>query len=189
MPITPFGVQGVLTPALMATGMLGLSVPKFALGIGIGVSKWVKSVPVSTIDSGSLGVGSGQLPLAVPQPLLLANITAAMASMGLIGPMAVLKALGLATGLAGAFPMGIIKTTHPGIGTGIGLAKFGTSPAAPLIIAGLAEVGMVGAGVVRIGTAIGTGINMSFAALVLPVPIVGSASPSGGAGVGYGTVI
>jgi hypothetical protein len=189
MPLLPFGVAGILAPALLGTGMIGTATPTFALGVGIGVSKWIKTVPVTTIDAGSLGVGSGQLPLVVPAPLLLANITAAMASLGILGIMAPLKALGLSTGLSGAFPMGLIKTTHPGIGVGTGMAKFGSVPAAPLIIAGLAEVGMVGPSVVKIATAIGMGLNMTFATLVLPIPIVGSASPAAGAGIGFGMVI
>ena len=189
MPLLPIGIQATLTPSLLATGMLGVSTPTFALGVGIGVSTWLKSVPVSTIDSGSLGVGSGQLPLVVPQPLLLANIMASFVSMGVIGPMSMLKAVGLATGLSLAFPTGIIKTTHPGIGVGTGVAKFGPVPAAPFIIAGLAQVAMTGPGVVQVATAIGLGINLTFTALVLPIPIVGAGSPAGGAGVGYGMVI
>jgi hypothetical protein len=189
MPLLPFGVAGILTPALLGTGMLGLGTPKFALGVSIGVSKWIKTVPVTTIDAGSFGVGSGQLPLIVPQPLLLANIASSMASMDIKGVMMPLKALGLATGLAGGFALGLIKTTHPIIGLGTGMAKFGPSPAAPFIIAGLAEVGSVGPSVVKIATAIGMGLNKTFAMLTLPIPIVGSASPAGGAGVGSGTVI
>jgi hypothetical protein len=169
--------------------MLGLGTPNFALGVSIGTSKWLLSLTVTTIDSGSLGVGSGQLPLIVPQPLLLANIAAAFAATGNVGIMMPLKALGLATGLSTAFLQAIIKTTHPGIGSGVGVARFSPVPAAPMIIAGLAEVGMVGQGVTTIATAIGMGLNQTFATLMIPIPIVGSASPAAGAGTGFGKVI
>jgi len=189
MPFTPFGAAGVVTPSLVATGMFGLRTPNFALGVSIGTTKWLNSLVVTTMDTGSLGVGSGQLPLLVPQPLLLANITAALIATGNAGIMMPLKALGLSTGLSMAFLQAIVKTTHPGIGSGVGVARFSPVPAAPMIIAGLAEVGMVGTGVVKIGTAIGMGLSQTFATLTLPIPIVGSASPAAGAGTGFGKVI
>lgn len=189
MPVVPFSLAGVLTPALLGTGMLGLGVPNFSLGVSIGAAKWIKTVPVITTDTGSLGVGSGQLPLVIPQPLLLTNIASSMAAMGMNGVMMPLKALGLATGLSGGLALGLVKTTHPGIGVGTGIAKFLPSPAAPFILAGLAEVGMTGTGVTLLGTAIGLGLTKTLASLTLPIPIVGSASPSGGAGVGTGMVI
>jgi hypothetical protein len=189
MPLVPFAMAGVLTPALLGVGMLGLATPKFSLGVSIGVAQWLKAVTVTTTDAGSLGVGSGQLPLIVPQPILLTNILTSMASLGLAGVMMPLKSLGLSVGLTGGLVLGLIKTTHPTVGAGTGVAKFSPTPAPPFIVAGLAQAGLVGPSVVKIATAIGMGLNKTFLLMALPIPIVGAASPSAGAGVGFGVVI
>jgi hypothetical protein len=189
MPYYPPIAGPIIATNLGATLILGLAVPDFALGIALGVAKWLPQIAVATTDTGSLGVGKGVLPFAVPQPLLLAFLLESFASMGIIGVMAPLKVLGLANGLAATLPSALIQTTHPSVGVGAGIAKFTPVPAAPTIILGLGEVGMVGPGVVQVATAIGLGLTKAVAAFVIPVPIVGSASPSAGAGVGSGKVL
>jgi hypothetical protein len=48
---------------------------------------------------------------------------------------------------------------------------------------------MVGDGPIKTATAIGMGLDKTFTAFAQPVPIVGSASPTSGVGVGFGSVI
>jgi hypothetical protein len=175
MPLTPVGIVGLLIPNMIATGMLGSEVPKIAAGIANGLVKWVPSIVVQTTDTGSLGVGSGgPIPLVVPQPVLYANLMAGDAAFSFFGPMSPLFTLGVANGLAATFAQALIKTTHPGVGVGNGIATFRAPPAIPQMIVGFAEATLVGDGPTS---------------LVVPVQIVGSASPSGGSGTGFGQII
>ena len=83
MPLTPQGIATVLTPALMATGMLGVSTPQFALGVGVGLTQWAQQVLVLSIDTGTLGAGSSVGPLLVPAPTLLLNLLSSFGSVGI----------------------------------------------------------------------------------------------------------
>lgn len=190
MPIAIPAIVGVLVPNMFATGSFGDKMPQLATGVATGLQKWVPSMVVQTLDSGSLGVGSGgPMPLVVPQPALYGALLTGAAASGVLGIMAPLMFLGLANGLVLAFAQMLIKTTHPGIGAGTGAARFIGGSAVPVMIEGFASVDMKGDGPVKIAKAIGIGLDITFQALAIPVPIVGSASPSGGAGAGVGTII
>ncbi len=155
-----------------------------------GLAVWVPKIVVQTIDSGSLGVGSGgPMPLIVPSPLLYANLLTGSGSFGILGPMDPLLELGLANGLMTAFAGMLVKTTHPGVGLGSAVARFQAGPAIPDMIAGFSAAGMVGDGPVKKASAVGMAFDITFASLVMPVPILGAPSPSGGAGVGFGQII
>lgn len=129
------------------------------------------------------------MPLVVPQPVLYGGLMTGAASAGVLGIMAPAMFLGIANGLVLAFLQMLIKTTHPGVGVGTGLAKFIGGSAVPQMVSGFAAAGMKGQGTVQIATAVGVGLDITFQALAIPVPIVGSASPSGGSGVGVGLII
>jgi len=189
MPYYPPVTGPIIATSLGSVAILGLAVPSFSLGVAIGVAKWLPQVTVSTVDTGSAGVGTGGLPFAVPQPLLLGFLQVAFTSMGIIGVMAPLKVLGLANGLASTLAMAAISTTHTGVGTGTGIARFSGPPAGPSIILGLSEVGMTGPGTVRIGNAIGMGLTNAVLAYTVSVPIVGSASPISAFGTGVGKIL
>jgi hypothetical protein len=189
MPLTPPGIIGVMLPALFSAGNIGTGTPKLASGIAAGVMLWVAQMKVTTIDTGSLGVGVGLLPCAVPQPLLFAGVGAGMVSFGNVGPMAPLLTLGVANGLALAFLQGLITTTHPSVGTGSGVAKFVGPSAISSMVGGFASLGMVSPGAVKIASSIGMGIDIAFAGFIVPIPIVGSASPVASGGTGTGTIV
>jgi len=189
MPLTPAGLTAALTTNLFAAGNIGMKTPQLAAGIAAGVMIWNSTLKVTTVDAGSLGVGKGFLPCVIPQPLLLVGLLGGLASTGNVGVRLPLLALGVANGLALGFPQGIIMTTHPTVGTGMGVAKFlGTSAVAGMI-SGFASVGMVGPGPSKMATGIGIGIDTAFAAFTCPVPIVGSASPSASGGTGFGAIV
>jgi len=179
----------ILTTNLVATGMLGLGVPKYAMGIANGVALWLPQIIVSTIDAGSLGVGTGILPFVIPQPLLLAVLTESFISTGLFGVMAPLKILGLANGLAATLPTAFIKTQHPSVGTGTAVASFTSPPPMPAIQAGFAQAGLVGSSIPKVALAIGLGLQRALVAFKAPVPIIGSASPAGSGGIGTGKIV
>lgn len=189
MPLTPVGVAGVLTPALIASGNIGIAVPQLALGVGTGVGIMAQGSSVVSVDTGTLGVGVSTVPLLVPQPLLLTSFLTGLAASGTIGVMMPALALGLANGLAVGFLQGLVVMAHPGVGLGAGVAKFIVTTAVPSMIAGFAAVGMVGPGAVKTATGIGIGLTIAFAVLTLPVPIVGPPSIVAGAGAGIGKIV
>jgi hypothetical protein len=189
MPYYPPVMAPILTTNLVATGMLGLGVPKYAMGIANGVALWLPQIVVATVDTGSLGVGTGVVPFALPQPLLLAMLTESFIAMGMFGVMAPLKILGLANGLASTLPSALIKTQHPSVGTGTAVASFTSPPPMLSIQAGFAQAGLIGSSVPKVAMAIGLGLQKALLAFKAPVPIIGSASPAGSGGVGTGKIV
>lgn len=190
MPIATPPAIVTLTSALATSGMIGPGMPKFASGVVGGIVRWVPTIQVQSQDVGSGGSGTNvPLPVTVPQPLLLANLTAGMISMGLFGPLAPLLLLGLANGLTAIFAQGLIKTNHVGVGSGTGVASFRAPPAFATMQAGFASAGMVGQAAARKAQAVAIGLDRTFGALFLPLAIVGSASPSAATGRGFGKII
>ncbi len=193
MPLNPPALaSGFITPNLVSTGNIGTGTPKLALGIAIGVCQFLTGMAkVTTVDAGTLGAGTGIIPLIVPTPLVLTSLTTGFASSGILGVLAPKLIVGLATGLtSGWLALALLQTVHPTVGVGTGVARIVGPSAVPALIGGFAAVGMVGDGPTRIARAIATGLDITFASFVqLGLPIVGSPSPVGSAGVGIGTVI
>jgi hypothetical protein len=189
MPLTPVGVAGVLTPALIASGQTGIAVPQFALGVGTGVTIFAQASAVVTADTGTLGVGAGAQPLIVPQPLLLSSLLAGFAATAQVGIMAPLLAVGLANGLALGFLQGLLVTTHPGVGLGAGVGRIIAVGAVPSMIAGFAAAAMIGPAAIKMATAIGIALTITFAAFVTPIVIAGPPSVLPGAGPGFGKIV
>lgn len=189
MPVLPPAAVAIIYPSLLSVGMIGTGTPNYALGIATGLSLWVPTIQVSTIDTGTFGVGVGLLPLVVPPPLLIGTLTDGYVQNGLYGPMAAIQIIGLATGIAGALALGIITTAHPTVGVGTGVATFTPPPATPFMLQGFAAVGITGDGPTKNANAIGTGLMEALAALILPVPIVGSPAPAPSGGVGKGSIL
>jgi hypothetical protein len=192
MPLNPPALAaGFLAPNLIGTGNVGPGVPMFSLGIAIGVCQYLAIAKVVTVDVGTLGVGTSIFPLIVPSPLLLTSLTSGFASAGLMGILAPKVILGIATGLTtGWLALALLQTNHPSVGVGTGVARVIGPSAVPTMISGFAAAGMVGDGPSRMARAIGSGLDMTFASfLQIGIPIVGSASPVPGGGVGFGTVI
>lgn len=190
MPYAPPSIVTVLTPPLLASGMIGPGLPKYSLGVATGVSNWLRSITVSTIDTGTAGAGKGvPTPLIVPQPLLYTNILLGMGAFGILGLMAPVFAVGLSTGLSAAFLQALTNTAHPSVGTGAGVATFRAPPAYPVLELGFKIAGLVGDGPTKKALALGKALDTTFASLVLPVAIAGPPSPSPSAGSGTGNLI
>lgn len=190
MPATPAGISGLVSANLASVGMLGMDIPKIALGIGIGVSGWVAQIVVQTADVGTAGAGSGgPVPVVIPPATMLGNIQTGFGSATLIGQFAPAFATGIANGLTQAFLQALVKTTHAGVGTGSGVAKFIAPPATPSIAGGLSSAGVIGQFAAQLAAAVGVGLDTTFASLVIPVPIVGSGSPTAATGTGVGQII
>lgn len=189
MPLTPASIAGLVTANLLATGNIGTKTPQLASGIAAGVMAWNAALKVQTTDVGTAGVGQGILPCVIPQPLLLGGLLGGLSSTGNIGVRMPLLAMGIANGLAAAYPLGLILTTNPTVGVGTGIAKFVGPSAVASMIGGFASVGMTGPGPTKIATGIGIGLDTAFAAFTVPVPIVGPPSPSAASGSGFGTIV
>jgi len=189
MPLVAPAFTVVITTGLVSCGMLGSAVPQMASGIASGICLWAQQQTVSTVDAGVLGVGSGQLPFLIPQPLLLVNLLGSYGSTGIFGPMAPLEATGLANGLSLGLMQGLLKTIHPTVGTGVGVGRVIGPPAFPSLIQGFGSVGITGQGAALKAQAISTALMMTLQALVFPIPIVGSGSPVSSGGVGTGKIV
>jgi hypothetical protein len=190
MPIfPPIAATTAILPQLLATGMIGTGTPTYSLGLATGLAYWVPTISVTTIDSGTLGVGAGILPLPVLPPILYAALTATYVANGIYGPLAPLHILGLSNGISLTLAMGIITTIHPTVGVGVGVATFQAPPAMPFILKGFNDVGIKGDGPTKNANAIGQALNAVISALIVPVPIVGAPAPSPSAGVGTGSIL
>lgn len=192
MPLNPPALAaGFLVPNLISVGNIGTGVPKLAMGIAIGVTQFLTlQSKVTTVDAGSLGVGTSIMPLIVPSPLLQGGLFSGFSSMGILGPMAPLTILGITNGLVtGWLALALLQTNHPGIGVGAGVARIVGPSAVPAMLLGFSAMGMIGDGPVKMATAIGLALDITFASFFQPVPIVGSASPAGGAGIGFGSIL
>ncbi len=190
MPVALPILNGILTPNLLAMGLLGIETPRLASGVSTGLVYWVPQVSVTTTDVGSGGSGmSVPTPWLVPQPLLLGFLTANIPSAGFVGIFTPSLILGLANGLAMSFLQMFISTIHPTVGVGTGIAKFTAPPASVSMNTGFSSVGLVGDAAPRLATAIGLSLDAAIASLVIPVPIVGPGSPSAATGTGTGKII
>jgi len=190
MPVLVPSIVGALVPNLASVGALGTGVPNLARAIALGLSQWASLVAVTTVDVGTAGVGKNvPLPITVPTPVLYSNLLIGAASQGLAGIFMPSFTLGLTNGLVLSFVQMLINTQHPGVGVGAGVAKFIGPPAGLSMIAGFQQAGLNGSSAVKKALAIGTGLDLTFAVLFLPVVIVGPPSIFPGAGVGFGKII
>lgn len=189
MPLVQPLLSATLSTGLVSGGMLGPAAPKLASGVAAGICLWAQQQTVTTVDAGVLGVGSGQFPLLVPYPILVANLLASYASNGMIGPMSPLEATGLANGLTLGFAQGLLKTVHPTVGVGAGVGRIVGPPAFPSLMQGFSSVGITGQGASLKASAISMALVLTFQAIIFPIPIVGSPSPIPSGGVGTGKII
>jgi len=189
MPLAPPAIALTLGTNLLATGHLGLAMPKFAGATALGVSLWATKATVSVTGAGAAGTGIATLPLLVPQPLLLVNLQTSFLTFGVTGFFSPLTALGLANGLSLSLVQGIIFATVVGVGSGAGVAKVVSPPAYLAFQEAYASFGMVGPGAIKMALALGATFDKTFAAFSIPIPIVGPAGPAPGVGTGTGKII
>ena len=193
MPLNPPSLAtGFIAPNLASTGNLGIGVPKFSLGLAIGVCQFLTiQSKVMTIDAGTAGAGTSIIPLIVPTPLVQTSLVTGFSSQGILGTLAPLFIQGVTNGLVtGWVSLALLQTNHPGVGVGAGVARIVGPTAIPAITQGFAAVGMVGDGPAKVARAIGSGLDMVFASFIQPgIPIVGSPSIVPASGVGFGSVL
>lgn len=190
MPLTPPGIAAAVSTAMAGVGMTGTAVPQLAFAVGTGVTLWTSStLIVTTVDVGTLGVGAGLLPCAIPAPLLLAGFSAGLPASGIVGVGAPQLAAALANGLSLAFLQGLITTVNPTVGVGTGVATFPGPSSIPSMLAGFASAGLTGTSTAQLATGIGMGLDIAFASFTIPIPIVGAPSPLPSGGIGTGKIV
>lgn len=190
MPIAVPSLTGTLTANLASVGLIGTDMPRLASGVALGLTYWVPQVTVSTIDTGSAGVGSGvPIPWVVPQPVLFGLLGSNIPSVGILGMFTPSLVLGLANGLSLSFLQMLVSTTHPTVGAGSGVAKFMAPPSTSSILAGFSSAGLIGEAAPRLALAIGNSLDAAIASLVIALAIVGPASSAPSTGTGTGKII
>lgn len=189
MPLTAPTLTTVFTSSLISSGMLGTAVPKFASGVALGISLWVQKLSVTTFDVGLVGVGTGLLPFLFPQPIFLSSLLGTFVTNGLTGPMAPLKATGLANGISLGLAQGIVTTNHPTVGSGAAVARVSGPLAFSSLMQGFSSVGITGSGASREANAISIALRITLQSLVLSVPIIGAGGLSPSSGIGSGKII
>jgi len=190
MPVSPPQALATIAPSLISVAIIGVGVPKFTQGFGIGLSTWTPKITIQTVDAGAAGAGKGApIPILIPQPVLVTNLMVGFQAYGLTGLMEPVFVVGLANGLVQLYLQAFTNTFHPGTGSGAGVARFTPPPASPDFIAGFASVDMTGEGAIKMARALAQGLETTFRTLILPQPIVGPAGPSPGGGTGFGTII
>lgn len=189
MPLTPPTLALTLGSNLASTGHIGVGMPKLAQAIALGVSLWAQKATVSVQGTGASGTGVATLPLIVPQPLLLINLEAGFLALNLVGVFHPLTVLGLANGLATGLVQGVLFVTVVGVGSGAGVARVVSPPAAASFQSAFAALGLASPGSAKLAQALGLAFDQTFATFTIPVPIVGPAGPAPGVGVGTGKIV
>ena len=189
MPLTPPALALTLGANLSSTGHLGMGMPKLAQAVALGVTFWSQKATVSVQGAGAAGTGLATIPLMVPQPLLLVNLEAGFLSFGLVGVFHPLTVLGLANGLSAGLVQGLLLATVVGVGSGAGVARVVSPPAAPSFQSAFASYNLASPGAAKLAQALGRAFDQTFAAFLIPIPIVGPAGPAPGAGTGTGKIV
>lgn len=190
MPLSSTILAPTLAVNLAAVLHIGTGMPRFAKGIANGVVGYLEKVSVTTVDTGTLGVGTSLTPLVIVQQALLNTLLIGFAAQEILGPLAPFTAQGISNGLAlGVSALAFQKTDHPTVGSGTGVMRITGGSAIPFMIQGFKDAGLSGEGSRKQATAIGIGLDIYFAAFVMPIPIVGPASTFASAGVGSGRIV
>ncbi len=191
MPLNPSALAPIIAAGLLSAGQSGFQMPKFTLGIASGVCKYFSlAAKVVTVDTGTLGAGTGANPFFLSAPALIQTMLAGYASAGILGMFGPGNATGVANGISqGLISLALLQTNHPSVGVGTGVARIVGSSAVPTMVAGFADAGMVNTGSVQQATGIGIGLDTFFQSFTMPIAIVGSTSPSGSSGSGFGFVV
>lgn len=173
----------------LASVFKGAAIPQFALGLGAGLLLWLPQLTVQTTDTGTLGVGAGAAPFALPSFAFSELLLLAYAENQQLGPQAPIEASALAQGICLALAQGVMTTTHPSVGVGTGIARVYGPPAFPSLVLGFGGAGLVGQGATQKANAISSALMKAVAAYVSPIPIVGPSSPTVGGGSGVGRIL
>lgn len=188
MPYVPTVATLDIAVGLVAGLDIGPGAIKLATAVAQGTGQWLTSVPVITKDTGTVGAGSGSIPLVVPPPALAAGLAAGYAANKILGIMAPLNILGLSIGLSQAMAKANVISIHPSVGVGACVISFGTSSAIPHMLKAFKDNQMTTEGSMMTARGIGMGLDITFAAFQIPCPITGAPGPSPSAGVGFGFI-
>lgn len=193
MPLNPVTVGPVVRSGLAAAGLLGTGSSQLALGLTNALCTYgTTAMNVMTIDVGTVGAGKGTgLGVMVPQPLLLASLTANLPAKGIAGLSMPQMALGISIAYSTALAMAIINTMHPSVGVGSGKLQImpNTLPAIGIFSSAFLAAGMTGQSVPQLAAAVATALDNVLPSAIGIVAIAGPPSISPSSGMGKGTLI
>ncbi len=190
MALSPTVLTPIFFTSLIGSGLIGPGTLQLAEGLASGLSNYCTSgVKVQSIDTGTLGVGSGVgVGVIMPLPTILVAMQGTFIAHGLIGPFAPLKAQGISQAIVQSLLLAQISTTSPSVGVGAGVATFIPNPAFSLssFKDGLEGAGMKGSKVPDLAAAVSEAIDIAFPMSIGIIAIAGSPSivPSAGSGSG-----
>jgi hypothetical protein len=183
-----------LMAQLSAVGIIGKDAFKLAAYISKAYAAFLKTVAITSVDVGTVGVGSGIGLIVGPLPATYPTaILAQCAAVGLVGtftPM-MATAVGIALGTH-TVTMGMVSSVHPtvGVGTGIGTIVGAVPPTfLGLLMAESSAAGLVGQGTLKFNQALANAIPPALTASVVSIVIAGPPSPSPSTGVGSGSIL
>ena len=192
MPISPATTLPIFTASLAANVIVGPSSIQMATGLSLGLFQYLNSgVIITSIDSGTLGVGVGTGPgIILAQPVLLAALTASMAGHVIAGPMMPMLANAIALGVFTSLGMAVVQTINPLVGVGVGKLQLTPNGTSNIIFpAAFLAAGMVGPMSPALGSAIGMALDAVIASAVSVIAIAGPPSVSPSVGIGSGVIV
>lgn len=192
MPIDPGTTTPIFTAALIANAQIGPSASQLATGLAAGLFQYMQSgVTVTSIDVGTLGVGTGVGPsITLSEGVILPAMTASLAGHGIVGPMMPFQANAISLGISASLALAIVQTLNPLVGLGAGkLQLIPNGSGGALFAAAFKEAGMTGSMASNMGSAVGSGLDTVIASAIGVIVIAGPPNIVPGAGIGIGKVV
>jgi hypothetical protein len=196
MPLTPPGLQGLLTPLVTAANYTGTSAPSLVSAIANAVSSWLTTLIVKTTDIGLMGVGTGIGKAIITPASLIGPLQGMATANGIKGTAAPALMAAIGNGVSSfVSSMGMVQTTHPGIGVGTGIGQLiipGPASLQGLLMAQLVAMQIKGTSAISFATAVASGLSTGMASTIVSVVITGSPTlppPVTGSGVGIGKLV
>jgi hypothetical protein len=192
MALNPGTATPIFTASLLANAQVGPSVGQLATGLALGLTQYMSAgVAVTSIDAGTLGVGTGIGPtIILTEGLLLPAMTASLAGHGIVGPVMPLQANAISLGISLALALAQVQTLNPLVGIGAGkLQLVPNGSGGALFAAAFKASGMMGTASANMGLAVGLGLDAVIASAIGVIAIVGPPNIVPSAGVGTGKVI
>ncbi len=193
MAINAQKFAGEFISALGSSGLSGTSIPLIGNAIGSGFAEYLSlGVTASTVDTGTLGVGTGQgLPgCAVLTLASVASISPQQnLAFGVLGTANSSLASSLALAISNCMNYVEIKSFHPTVGVGYATGSLVPSSAITYMSGSFNSVSLTGTSLQNLLSAICTTIDLCLPLTIVNIPIVGSVSNIPAQGFGGGALL
>lgn len=191
MPVDPGTTFPIFQGMLASNGILGSGSTQLANGLANGLFQYVSTgITVSSIDVGTLGVGTGVCAgVILPPTTLLGALIPLMIGHSISGPMSAPLANAISMGVSVSLASATVQTVNPSVGVGTGkLQLLPLSTGGAVFSAAFEQAGLVGAMSPALGNAVGMAMDSVIALALGVVVISGPPSLLPGSGVGSGKI-